>query len=273
MLVMRRLSPVLFVVAISLVFSSCLVRRRFIATQKSPTGKARPLITVNREQLVHRLTLQYDAIHSFNATADMTPSLGSVYKGSITEYKDIRAYILFRKPSDIRVIGLYPVVRSKAFDMVSDGKDFRIYLASKNRFIEGANDAPAVSKSSIENLRPETFLDAMLIPPPQEGETALMVDDTDEESSRYILELMGHTPTGELMVNRTIFVDRTTLLVNRQKTYDSGGEILSDTRYSKWKAYDNGAAFPSTIDINRPEDGYGVLMNIVKMEMNSKITN
>jgi hypothetical protein len=65
---------------------------------------------------------------SFSATVDMVPALGSSEKSKITEYKDVRGYILFRKPADIRIIGLYPVVRNKAFDMVSNGKDFRLYL-------------------------------------------------------------------------------------------------------------------------------------------------
>ncbi len=59
----------------------------------------------------------------------MTPALGSSEKSKITEYKDVRGYILFRKPTDIRIIGLYPVVRNKAFDMVSNGKDFRLHSA------------------------------------------------------------------------------------------------------------------------------------------------
>jgi len=38
---------------------------------------------------------------------------------------------LFRKPSDIRIIGQLPVVRTKAFDMVSNGTAFKVYLVSK----------------------------------------------------------------------------------------------------------------------------------------------
>ena len=78
-----------------------------------------------------RIAQQYEAIHDFNATVDMVPALGTAEKSKITEYKDVRAYILFRKPADIRIIGLYPVVRNKAFDMVSNGTDFKLYVPAR----------------------------------------------------------------------------------------------------------------------------------------------
>src|SRR6185295_7401484 len=106
-----------------------------------------------------------EAIRDFNSTVDMVPALGTAEKSKITEYKDVRAYILFRKPTDIRIIGLYPVVRNKAFDMVSNGIRFRVYIPSKNRFLEGSNTTQQLSENKLENLRPQHFLDALLVRP------------------------------------------------------------------------------------------------------------
>jgi outer membrane lipoprotein-sorting protein len=252
---------------------ACLVRRTIISHRGLNSGSPRPLITASREDLVHRLTAQYDALRSFNATVDMTPETGSVYKGEITDYKDIRAYILYRKSSDIRIIGLAPVVRTKVFDMVSTGENFRILIPPQNRFIEGRNDAPPTSKNSLENLRPEAFLRSMTVPPPDPSlETPLLVDATDEEDSLYVMVIIGKTAKGELMIDRAIFFDRTTLMVTRQKEYDSGGTILSDTRYTDWKTA-NHIAFPQTIHISRPKDGYGVVISVVKLETNPDITD
>src|ERR1051326_105508 len=83
---------------------------------------------------------QYNAVHDLNAQVNMVPALGSTEKSKITEYKDILAYIIFLKPADIRLIGLYPVVRTKAFDMVSTGDEFKLYVPSRNRFIVGRNE-------------------------------------------------------------------------------------------------------------------------------------
>ena len=270
MLSLRSTALIGCVLAIVVSTPGCLVRTRIISKKGRP-GTPRTLITATRDDLVRRLIRQYEQVRYFNATVDMTPATGSVYKGQITEYKDIRAYILYRKPADIRVIGLAPVVRSKLFDMVSRGDTFRIFVSPKNRFIEGRNDALPESKNTLENLRPEAFLKAMVVTPPDAAkETPLLVDSTDEETAFYVLVIIGKTPTGELMIDRTVFFDRTSLLIARQKEYDSAGTILSDTQYEDWKT-ENGLSFPRSININRPKDGYGVEMNVVKLDTNTAI--
>src|SRR5919206_561842 len=120
--------------------SSCLVKRRVIARRGAGGAKHPTLLTTNRETMVNEIANQFAAVRDFNATVDMVPALGTAEKSQITEYKDVRAYILFRKPADIRIIGLFPVVRNKAFDMLSNGKDFKLYLPSRNRFITGNNE-------------------------------------------------------------------------------------------------------------------------------------
>src|SRR5919198_386098 len=108
--------------------SSCLISRRAILRHGKPAGAAQTLLSSTRDGLNSRIANLYNAISSFQATVEMTPSIGSVYKGEITEIKDVRAYVLFRKPAEIRIIGQLPVVRTKAFDMVSDGTDFKVHL-------------------------------------------------------------------------------------------------------------------------------------------------
>jgi len=98
--------------------TSCVVRRRVITRQGGGGNQA--LLTADESVLSKQVSERYSAIRTLNATVDMVPALGSVNKGKVTEYKDVRAYVLLRKPADIRIIGLYPVVRNKAFDMVSN---------------------------------------------------------------------------------------------------------------------------------------------------------
>lgn len=254
--------------------SGCLVRTTHLPRAKTPSGAKAALLSADLAQLVQHLHKIYDTTSSFNATVDMTPETGSVYKGEITEYKDIKGYILYRKPSDIRVIGLAPVVRSKVFDMVSNGNSFQILIPPKNRLIEGRNDAAPLSKNSLENLRPEAFLRAMLVRPPDEAnETPILVDSTDEVNAQYVMVLIAKSPEGKLSIRRTIFFDRTNLSISRQREYDSQGTIVSDTRYQDWKMYKGGIAFPSTTTITRPVDGYGVSMTIVKLDGNEALSN
>lgn len=247
---------------------SCLVRRRVVTRQ----GKhdTRPLLTATKEELLQRIQNAFDQVRSFSATLDMTPAVGSVYKGDITEFAGVRGYVLFLKPDHIRIIGLDPVIHSKAFDMVSLGADFRLLLPSKNRFILGKNDTPATSPNKLENLRPAAFLQAMLVhPPDSKNEMTVLEDDTDEEHALYILLILkkdGDT----LWLHRSIYFDRLTLDIVQQKTFDAKTTTVSDTRYSGFQAY-GGVHFPSTIDINRPQDGYGVVMKMVELKMNTEI--
>ena len=249
--------------------SSCLVRRRVVTRQ----GKhdTRPLLTATKDDLVQRIRATYEPTRSFTSTFDMTPSLGSVYKGEISEFPSVRGYVIFRKPDDIRIIGLDPVIHSRAFDMVSTGKEFHLSLPSKSLFIQGNNEAPANSKNKLENLRPEAFLHAILILPPDPAtEAPVIEDDTDEEHAFYVLLILRKQPN--LLVDRAVYFDRLTLQIVRQKAFDSNGLTVSDTRYSNWKNF-NGVSFPSSIDINRPEDGYGVVMELVNMKMNTEVTD
>ena len=99
--------------------AGCFVRRRVVAPPgQAPKG---PVLVATKDQLLARLRGFSESIQSFNMKADMSPSVGSVNGGELTDYATIRAYILFRKPDEIRVLGLDPVVHSTTiFDMVSN---------------------------------------------------------------------------------------------------------------------------------------------------------
>lgn len=267
----RRRAPALILTIglCALEFSGCLVRRRII-TRKG--AKAAPvLLTADRQALLDRIARQFNAIRDFNATVDMVPAIGSSEKNKITEYKDVRGYILFRKPADIRIIGLYPVVRNKAFDMVSNGIDFRLYLPAKNRFITGSNELAARSANKIENLRPQHFLEALLVKPEQNAEKVVFENFTDEDNAVFILHFVREDPDGQLTATRSIWFSRLNLELVRQLVFDPRGNILTDARYSQWRTYD-GVPFPKQIDIERPQDEYAVVLTVVKMDINKGVT-
>src|SRR5207302_9984656 len=123
---------------IQLVSTSCLVRRRSIARKGGQISQA--LLVADRQSLIEAIARQYDAVRDFNAEVNMVPALGSTEKNKVTEYKDVRADILFRKPASIRLIVLYPVIRNKVLDMVSSGTAFKLYVPARNRFIAGKKE-------------------------------------------------------------------------------------------------------------------------------------
>jgi outer membrane lipoprotein-sorting protein len=203
----------------------------------------------------------------------MVPALGSAEKSKITEYKDVRAFILFRKPGDIRLIGLYPVVRNKAFDMVSDGTSFKLYVPARNRFLVGRNEIDQPSQNKLENLRPQHFLEALLVRPIDAGRDKLLMENfTDEDNAFYVLHVVHVNGGGQLQLDRTIWFNRYNLAMARQLIFDADGNILTDARYAEWQPYDN-VAFPKHIEINRPRDEYAVVIDIVRMDINKSVSD
>ena len=267
----RRYAPAILALLLGLFCSSCVVRgglRPLRRKRDQKTGKVLDLKMATRDELNARIARIYSSIDSFQATVDMTPSVGSVYKGAITEYKDVRSFVLFHKPDQIRILAQYPVVRTTAFDMVSDGADFRFYLVAKNLFVTGSNTAPTNSTNALENLRPDAFLGSLLIRPADPAtETMVLFDNTDEENATYILMFLRKASNGDLVLGRNVWFDRTDLTIERQMMFDDNNVIVSDTRYGKWKPRE-GALFPGHIDINRPKDGYGVVMDVMDVKMN-----
>jgi len=251
--------------------TSCLVRRRIITRKGGQPTQT--LLTTDKANLIKEIADNYAAIQTLNITVDMVPALGTANKGKITEYKDVRAYIKFRKPNDIRLTGLYPVVRSEAFDMVSNGSQFRLYIPSKERFVEGTSEMEPLSQNKWENLRPQHFLDALIVSPndPAHDETTLE-NLTDEDNAVYILSVNSHDAAGQLVLRRQLWFDRLKLHLIRQLIFDLSGDILTDARYSDWQQYDN-VAFPKEIDIERPKDEYGVVITTVTMEMNKPLSD
>src|ERR1700689_2785394 len=128
----------------------CLFRSRIVDRPMSTA----PLKSATQEQLIEYVNTQASLIHSMQATVDIDTSVGGEKKGKVTDYQEIRGYVLARKPSMLRMIGLLPIVRNRAFDMVSDGLDFKLWIPPKNRFVIGRNDIETQSPDKpLENLR------------------------------------------------------------------------------------------------------------------------
>ena len=251
---------------IALGLSSCSVTRRIHRPGKNP---AQPLAIADKPTLIAIVARNFNLIRDFNATVNMTPSLGSAEKNKITDYKigDVTAHILFRRLADIRILGLYPMVGGKAFDMVSNGSDFKLSIPSQNRFLVGRNEVAQRSERKLENLRPQHFLEALLVQPIADPDRTMKENFTDEDNAFYVLDEVDDVGAAGLVISRAIWFSRLDLSVARQIIFDDDGNILSDTRYADWHYFDS-APFPKHIEINRPQDEYGVVIDVTKMEIN-----
>jgi outer membrane lipoprotein-sorting protein len=256
----------------------CLFRSRKVERKFSSA----PLQAATQKELVDAINAQAARIQSMQATVDIDTSVGGESKGKITDYKEIRGYVLARKPAMLRMIGLMPIVRNRAFDMVSDGKEFKLWIPPKNRFVIGRNDAETVNpKQPLESIRPQNLYEAILIREidPQD-EIAVLENgyETVLDSKRHLVE----QPDYEIVVvkkgkqgwflSRKIIFSRTDLQPHRQFVYDENGRLVTDVRYGEYKDYD-GIKFPTQIEIERPQEEYDITLNILKLELNKPITD
>src|SRR5947207_1290894 len=223
---LRNLYRVLLLLVITFPLTGCLFRSHKV--QPREVSKA-PLKTATRAELIEYVNTQAARVQSMQATVDIDTAVGGEKKGKVTEYKEIRGYVLARKPAMLRMIGLLPIVRNRAFDMVSDGQQFKVWIPPKNRFVVGRNDIITPNpQQPLENLRPQIIYDALLMREidPQ-NETAVLEDASEPvpgpkgrkfEQADYILDVVrGHGP--ESWLSRKIVFNRVNLLPDRQLIY------------------------------------------------------
>jgi outer membrane lipoprotein-sorting protein len=210
--------------------------------------------------------------------------VGGAKKGKVTEYKEIRGYVLARKPAMLRMIGLLPIIRNTAFDMVSDGREFKVSIPPKNRFVVGRNDVTVPNpQQPLENLRPQIIYDALLLRPiDQQNEKAVLengieivADDKNRkfQQADYMIDVINSgNAGGDAWLSRKIVFSRVDLLPHRQLIYDEAGDLVTEASYSNYK--DNaGVLFPSVIEIRRPEEEYDITLRMVKLEINLPLDN
>ena len=221
-------------------------------------------------------------IKTLNATVDIDTSVGGSKKGKVTEFQQIRGYILVRRPEMLRMIGLYPVVRNRAFDMVSDGNGFKLSIPAKNKFIIGPPNVTHESTNTLENLRPQVIYDALLLRPfnPQ-TEIAVLEQGAEtvsgpkakkiEELPTYIVDVIRKDGAGWYLSRKVIF-SRADLLPHRQLIYDEQGNLVTEAKYESYKDF-NGIQFPTDIDIWRPKEEYSIGITVVKLTINEPLTD
>ena len=258
--------------------TGCLFRAHKV--ERVVTGA--PMKTATQQELIDYVNREAAKVRSMQATVDIDTSAGGAKKGKITDYQEIRGYVLARKPAMLRMIGLLPVVRNTAFDMVSDGQDFKLWIPTKNRFVVGKNDASTPdAKQSIENLRPQHIYDALLLREVDpEKEIAVLENDEEivrdrqghpVEQSAYHLDVIRKGARGWFLSRKIVF-SRTDLLPRHQLVYDDFGNLATDATYENYQDYE-GIQFPSQIEIKRPREEYDIVLHMVKLQLNGSLTD
>jgi uncharacterized protein DUF4292 len=256
--------------------TGCLFRTR---TVEATTSTAK-LQTTTKPQLVDFINSEASKIKTLNLTVNIATSVGGEKKGKVTEFEEIRGYILVRKPDMLRMIGLFPIVRNKAFDMVSDGNEFKLSIPAKNKFYVGHNSITHRGGNPLENLRPQVIYNALLLPEIDSNNDIAVIEDGMEiiydtkqkkelQQPDYIIDVI-HRTNNEWYLARKIAFDRTNLTVHQQTIYDQDGSVVTEATYQAYHDY-NGVNFPDVIQISRPKEEYSIRLTVEKLVANESL--
>lgn len=241
------------------------------------------LKTASLTDLVNGINSRAAAIQSFSMTVNIAASAGGVVKGSVTNYTSFTGYILLRKPDSLRVLGLLPVIHTKAFDMASNGKTFKLLIPAKNKAVEGPDKIERPSANPLENLRPYVFSQALLVGPVDASEFTYLAGETilvPVPKSKIVKETQDYDvgvlhrrdDSNQLLPSRIVHIDRSSLLPSEQDVYDDKGTVETQAFYSNYQDF-SGIPFPMTIRINRPQEEYELTLTVTKLHLNEKLND
>ena len=264
--------------------TGCLYHTRKLEIPKAPTVE----LSADATQLVSQTNRAYNAIESLKATVELQASVGGARKGAVTDYTSFRGFIRLRKPEMLRVLGLLPVVRSQAFDLVSDGTTFKLFIPPKNEAIEGKNSVTTKSSNPLMDLRPSLFFNSILIPPIGPDDQVILTTDNNLhedpktkkwfEEHDYLLSIVrakgpakAPSPIHELIPERVIRFNRENLQPIEQDSYDKDGNIETITEYGSVPF--GSENIPRTIIIKRPLEEFQIVMTIQDLVLNQPLAD
>jgi outer membrane lipoprotein-sorting protein len=252
---------------------------RHLPVPKPPTS----VQTVTAEELVARLNDRWKQMDTLSATVEISATTLEVKKGEAKDYTTFPANILIRKPGMLRVYGRAPVVRTKIFDMASDGNSFTIYIPSKSKAYKGLNVLKKKLEDPMLNLRPGFFLDALVVRglEPDDYYTVTTESETIEDPAKkhlfqvpeYTLSIMRRKEgSRQLTPVRVITFHREDLLPYEQDIYDAEGNLETHVSYAGYQDTGNGL-YPTIVTIKRPIEGKQVTLSVDKVTVNMSLSD
>ena len=239
------------------------------------------VLNATLDQLLTQLAQQDSAIQTLSASVDITATTGGEHEGQVKENPTFAGYILLRRPADMHVIMLAPVFRSRALEMVSDGKEFKLFIPSRNKAVVGTDEFTQSGKNGLENLRPYIIRDALLIPTAGPNEFVSLTKDSrilppepgkkdSTEEPDYDVTILRPRADKVLETVRVIHFGRVTLKPYKQDIYDHDGRIVTTVQYDKYQKFGD-LTYPTSILISRPLDEYKLKLDITKLNINQKL--
>ena len=273
----REYKPLLLLLPL---LTGCFTHTRTVKQAKMPSV----VLTATADELVQQVNKQCHEIRSLSATVEFQATEGGPRKGREKTYTSFSGYILLRKPEAIRVIGLVPVLHTRAFDMASDGNQFKLLIYyPHNHVIQGSNTVTRESSNPVENLRPRIFFDSLLIDCIQPDDLVTLTAGTETKvdpktkqlllDPQYSLTVVRRRPDSqELIPQQVIHFTRTDLRAVQEDIYDQKGEIQTTAIYGPLQRFGS-QMFPGAVTIKRPLEEFQIVVTIQKLSVNLTLTD
>ena len=232
------------------------------------------------DHLLKQIDDRYAQVQNMQATIEITYSTGGSTQGLVKECTPKDGYIILGKPENIRVIALFPVVKSKMLDMVSDGASFKMLIPPEHCAIIGSDVVKNSSQKGIYTLRPTMILDSLLIRGIGPDQDVAMTQDSrtlpDPKTRKDVIEEPDYNleflspPEGKVARTlRVIHIGRIDLLPYQQDIYNADGKVETQAFYDNYKTFGD-IKFPTKIRIERPLDELSLNITITKSIFNQK---
>jgi outer membrane lipoprotein-sorting protein len=245
------------------------------------TRVADVVLNATLDQLLTQLNARYDAVQTINASVEIAATTGGGLQGKVTEHPSFSGYIFLRKPEDLRVLLRVPILGSQALDMVSDGKNWKLWIPPRHMAMMGTSAVSKPSANGLENLRPAVFFDSLLVHGLGSDQIVALTSNTRLienpknkkdliEEPDYDLEILDQPRGQTAHTVRLIHISRASLLPYQQDIYDSDGNVVTRAVYSNYQSF-NDVLFPMKIEIKRPLDQYTLTVTLTKLTLNQKL--
>jgi outer membrane lipoprotein-sorting protein len=275
-----RKTTLVFLIALLSAVSGCGFRSSHPVKMRTSTAT---LKDATLDQLVDSINTNAEKLKTLKATVDIDSSVLEEKKNLVKDYPQVAGVILVRKPEMLRMRIYFPVLHNVMADMVSNGKNFELASPIKSKFYIGSNQQPVKpSPQPLENLRPQHISDALLLKPVEPGKEIAVLENTTEvvkdpkthkdvEQLAYTLLVIDQDNTGHFLSRRIVF-SRTDLLPHEQSIYNRQGQLVTFVRYENFNDY-SGLLLPAIVSIQRPIEGYGITISMVKLDVNVPLTD
>ncbi len=250
--------------------TGCLVHRHSVLKMRPPDV----VLNATLDQLLKQVDERYDDVQTMTAHVQVVACTGGSLQGEIKCYPAFSGHIVIGKPENILVLLQVPILGSRALDMVSDGKTFKMLIPPYSCAIVGSDELTIGSQKGLYSLRPAVILDSLLMHGLEPGQIVSMTQDSWTppppknrkgiiQDPDYDIQFLSQ-PQGQVAKTlHVIHIDRTNLLPWRQDIYNTDGKVATQAFYYNYKKFGD-IGFPSKIVIQRPLDELSLTITINK---------